>query len=190
MDKLLQSLPSAWGKRFLMLQGGESLLGSTAELTARLPPHIIQHYASKGGVKYTRRYPSAAAAAARDPTAPPTSTEGLMPASWQERTGCSDKAGAEAFFTSLGCTVEWTGDDEDVMVAWNVQPAVVPHPTRPDLPPLWFNLGHTADSAAITYGDGTRLEQEVVGEVLAARLAVDRVLQLGPGDVLALDNYR
>jgi hypothetical protein len=67
---------------------------------------------------------------------------------------------------------------------------MVQHPTRPDLPPLWFNLATAAGVAAIRYADGQMLEPEVVDVILEARAAEARVCRLQAGDVLLLDNYR
>jgi hypothetical protein len=112
----------------LHLQGGESLIGSGAAITARIPQHIKRRFAEKGGIKYTRIYPSEATiAAAASHTASnssgqssasnssssaavskPSSAAGVIQMSWQQRTGCSDKGAAADFFTRLGCTVEWS----------------------------------------------------------------------------------
>lgn len=91
-------------------------------------------------------------------------------------------------FRSLGCKTEWTGPNEDTLLAYNIQPAIVPHPTIPDLQ-LWCNMAH-AGAPFVTYASGRHIEQEVVDELHTARLAAVRVLRLQAGDVLVLDNYR
>jgi hypothetical protein len=100
-----------------LLQGGESLIGDSAAIAAAMPEFVLQRFADRGGVLYTRKYISAAAtkAASADGTiAPP----GL---SWQERTGFSDQAAAAGFFTDLGFEVEW--QEGDTLVATHVAPA-------------------------------------------------------------------
>lgn len=71
----------------LLAQGGESLIGDGKAITAAIPDHIIQKFADKGGIKYTRTYPSAAAAAA----GPAVASSGFSMPTWQERTGFEDK---------------------------------------------------------------------------------------------------
>jgi hypothetical protein len=44
----------------LMLQGGESLIGDSAGIAAAMPESVLQRFADRGGVRYTRRYESSA----------------------------------------------------------------------------------------------------------------------------------
>lgn len=97
---------------------------------------------------------------------------------------CSQEKAA-AFFQDLGCTTEWTGPEHDTLVAYNIQPAIITHPRVPSMQ-LWFNLVHLT----VTYGDGSKVEDDVLDEINAARTAATKVLRLQAGDVLALDNYR
>lgn len=99
----------------LVLQGGESLIGDSAAIAAAMPEFVLQRFADRGGVLYTRKYISAAAskASADSGVAPP----GL---SWQERTGFSDPQAAAGFFTDLGFKVEW--QEADTLVARHVAP--------------------------------------------------------------------
>jgi hypothetical protein len=40
----------------LLLQGGESLIGDSAGIAAAMPESVLQRFADRGGVLYTRRY--------------------------------------------------------------------------------------------------------------------------------------
>jgi hypothetical protein len=110
------------------VQGGESLMGDSAAIAAAMPDFVLQRFQDRGGVLYTRRYVSAAAAAAKagDSSGPPALT-------WQERTGCSDPEAAAGFFKDLGFKVEW--QEGDTLVATHVAPPVVPHPVTGQ--PVW-----------------------------------------------------
>ncbi len=129
--------------------------------------------------RYTRVYPSEDRV-----TANTFHSTDLFPLSWQERTGCSDKASAEAFWAKLGVTVEWGADDE--MIAWNVQPAVIAHPITGEH--LWVNNVYLAEDLA-TYADGDAIEDDVLDAVEAARLGAMRAVDLAAGEALMLDNY-
>jgi hypothetical protein len=97
-----------------LLQGGESLIGDSTAIAAAMREFVLQRFADRGGVLYTRKYISAAKAASADSgIAPP----GL---SWQERTGFSDPEAAAGFFTDLGFRVEWQA--ADTLVATHVAP--------------------------------------------------------------------
>lgn len=107
-------------------QGGESLMGDSAAIAAAMPEFVLQRFQDRGGVLYTRRYVSAAAAKARGDDGPPALT-------WQDRTGFSDPAAAAGFFKDLGFKVEC--QEGDTLVATHVAPPVVPHPVTGQ--PVW-----------------------------------------------------
>lgn len=121
-------------------------MGDSAAIAADMPEFVLQRFADKGGLKYTRTYVSAEA---------PAATSGSIPAlTWQERTGFSDPEAAAGFFKDLGFKVEWK--EGDTLIATHVAPAVVPHPSTGQ--PVWFNLAHLAMPGYTDYGDGSPIE--------------------------------
>jgi len=129
-----------------VVQGGESLIGDSAAIAADMPEFVLQRFADKGGMTYTRTYVSAEA---------PLDTSRVIPAlTWQERTGFSDPEAAAGFFKDLGFKVEWK--EGDTLIATHVAPAVVPHPSTGQ--PVWFNLAHLATPGYADYGDGSPIE--------------------------------
>lgn len=139
-----------------------------------MPEAVLQRFADKGGIKYTRTYYSTATLEAmkqqqqqqqdqkqqqqpqKQQQQPPR--RGPPPMSWQEKTGCSDKEAAAAYFTKLGFTVEFrdTPEGPDTLVAWHVVPAVIRHPVT--LQQLWFNIAHLPFPGT-TYADGEPIEK-------------------------------
>eukprot|EP00879_Flechtneria_rotunda_P002114 GHRR01002296.1.p1 GENE.GHRR01002296.1~~GHRR01002296.1.p1 ORF type:complete len:354 (+),score=75.06 GHRR01002296.1:452-1513(+) len=162
-------------------KGGENLIASGEAITAGISHNIMQRFADKGGIKYTRIFRSQESV---------TSTNPLISyeATWQERASTKDKSVAAALFESLGCTVQWTGCKEDTLEAWNIKPAVVPNPATGE--PLWLNVAHIHPFLHCSYGDGEPIEDEVLEAIDEARMAVTKSCNLGPGEMLMLDNTR
>jgi hypothetical protein len=133
------------------LQGGESLIADGAAITAAMPPHVMQRFQERGGIKNSRLYCSAE----QLPSSPQSSASSglvLPRMTWQERTGCLDKAGAAKYFMNLGFNVEFRQQPEpDTLHAWYTVPAVVAHPLTQQ--PLWLNIAHLV-FPGISYGHG------------------------------------
>lgn len=129
----------------LLLQGGESLIGDSAAIAATMPDFVLQRFADRGGIRYTRRYVS---------TDAPMTPDGVPALTWQERTGFTDPEAAAGFFKDLGFKVEW--QEGDTLVATHVAPPVVPHPVTGQ--PVWFNLTHLAVPGYTEYADGSPIE--------------------------------
>lgn len=166
--------------------GGETPIGSTRDVLAKLPETIVSEFARRG-VSYVRNY-----------------GDGFgLP--WQTVFQTSGRAQVEAYCASVEIEVEWKPGDR--LRTRQVGPALVKHPRTGEL--VWFNHAtffHVSTLPAAIggplqqnfgprdlptntfYGDGGEIEPEVLAVLREAYLSSLVKFPWQRGDVLFIDN--
>ena len=166
--------------------GGETPMASNRQVLRSLDPKIVEQFAERK-VMYVRNY-----------------GDGLG-VSWQTAFQTSERARVEEYCRAADIKLEWK--DADHLRTWQVREAVRRHPRSGE--PTWFNhlniynvatLDAEVQKSLLTmfreedlpfntyYGDGSKIEPSVLGEI---REAYTRAIVAFPwqlGDVLMLDN--
>ena len=167
--------------------GGATPVADDRKVFGLLDPEVKRRFLAKK-VMYVRNY------------------GGGVDLPWQEVFQTTDRAEVEAYCRKAGMQHEWRGDDR--LRTRTVRQVVATHPRTGDT--VWFNHAHMfhvsnlepAARAALLavfdedelprnafYGDGSRIEDEVLAEI---RATYDRAAVAFPwqqGDVLLLDNF-
>jgi alpha-ketoglutarate-dependent taurine dioxygenase len=166
--------------------GGETPVGDTRRIFARIDPEVRERFARRGWMYVRNFHPGF----------------GL---SWQTVFQTDDRAKVEAYCRDAGIDFEWR--DGDRLRTRQVRPATAVHPRTGET--VWFNHAtffHVSTlSPAIRepllrdfgtddlpnntyYGDGSPIEPEVVEHLRRAYLAEMTEFTWGQGDVLLIDN--
>jgi len=167
-------------------EGGETPIGSTRAVLARIPTAIRERFATRG-VRYVRNY-----------------GDGFgLP--WRTVFQTDDRAEVERYCASVGIEVEWKGSDR--LRTQQVGPALVRHPRTDEW--VWFNhatffhvstlprsigepLRRNFDSRDLPtqtfYGDGGEIEPDVLETLREAYRASLIKFRWQRGDVLFIDN--
>lgn len=166
--------------------GGETPLADTVKVTKRIDRAIQQKFLERN-VMYVRNY------------------EPGMDLSWQTVFQTSDKREVELFCNENGIQCEWKTADS--LRTRQVCQSMARHVTRGDL--LWFNQAHLFHISSLGqrtrqallqiyreqdvprnsyYGDGTRIEDDLLEHIRAAYQAETVTFPWKAGDVLLLDN--
>jgi alpha-ketoglutarate-dependent taurine dioxygenase len=161
--------------------GGETPIGATRAIFERIRPEVREEFARRK-VMYVRNYGDG------------------MGLPWQTVFQTEDRAQVEAYCQSVGITPEWKPNNR--MRTRQVGPAVVKHPRTGES--IWFN--HATFFHALTlpesvrdnlledlpqntfYGDGGRIEPDVVRHLQEAYRGGMVEFGWEKGDVLLLDN--
>jgi alpha-ketoglutarate-dependent taurine dioxygenase len=166
--------------------GGETPLGDTRHLLARIDPEVRQAFARRG-ILYVRNYGDG------------------MGLPWQTAFQTEEPAEVEAYCRKIGIEVEWKPDGR--LRTRQIGPALVRHPETGEA--VWFN--HATFFNALTlpeslretllaelgpldlpqntfYGDGAAIEPEVIAHLQDAYRAVMVEFAWARGDVVLLDN--
>jgi alpha-ketoglutarate-dependent taurine dioxygenase len=166
--------------------GGVTPIADSARVFERIPPAVRERF-ERHGVMYVRNYGGGAD----------------LP--WQEVFQTSDRAVVEAFCRDQGIELEWR--DEARLLTRQVCQAVAHHPSSGK--PLWFNQAHLFHVSSLQpqlreallevfgeqdlprntfFGDGSRIEDEMLDEVRQVYRAESVAFPWEQGDVLLLDN--
>jgi alpha-ketoglutarate-dependent taurine dioxygenase len=166
--------------------GGRTPLADSRRILSRLTSSTVDRF-RRVGVRYVRNY-----------------VPGIS-LSWQEAFQTADRAEAEAYCERNDIT--WTWCEGDQLRTWQVRPAVHRHPVTGA--ESWFNhmlffhnstlpaevadgllaaLGEENLPYHTYYGDGQRIEDEVVEEIRAAFAAETVGFDWRQGDVLVVEN--
>jgi alpha-ketoglutarate-dependent taurine dioxygenase len=165
--------------------GGETPLVDSRLVLERLDPSIVNRFRSSG-VMYVRNY-----------------TPGLG-LGWEKVFGSDDRRVAESICRRDGVAFEWEGDD---LCTSFVRPATVRHPvtgveswfnqiqhwhpscldeeTRETLLEV-FGEGHLPRNCF--FGDGAKIDDSIVSELLATYESLETAFRWEIGDFLAVDN--
>jgi alpha-ketoglutarate-dependent taurine dioxygenase/acyl carrier protein len=169
-------------------RGGETPLAYSRKVYELLDPRVRERFIEKR-VTYVRNF-----------------GDGLG-LSWRHVFGTDDKAAVEAYCRAAGIEFKWKPDDR--LTTRQTRQAVARHPATGET--LWFNQAHLFHVAGLEpasresltglfeeedlpshayYGDGSRIEDSVIAEIVEAyeRAAVSFPWQ--PKDVLVVDNMR
>ncbi len=166
--------------------GGRTPLADSRRVLARLSDTTVAKFRDLG-VRYVRNY-----------------IPGIS-LTWQQAFQTDDKSEAEAYCARNDISCEWLDDDQ--LRTWQIRPAIHRHPVSGE--PSWFNhmlffhnstlpaevgegllaaLGESCLPYHTYYGDGQRIEDEVVEEVRAAYAAETVSFDWRQGDVLVVEN--
>lgn len=186
------SYASSWPLRiwFFSLKtaesGGETPIADSRRVYARIDPEIRQRFA-RTGVMYVRNY-----------------GEGLD-LSWQDVFQTGDRSEVEAICARMGIQLEWKGETR--LRTRQVCQGVADHPRTGE--PVWFNQAHLFHVSSLPqgvrasllasfredelprnayYGDGARIEDEVLDHIRQAYADESIAFPWRQGDVLMLDN--
>lgn len=167
--------------------GGETPLADSRKVYQRMAPDLRRRFEERQ-VTYMRNYGG----------------DGLG-LSWQEVLRTDEPAEAERLFRETGMSWEWRGGGRLRTLA--VRPAVIEHPVTREK--VWFNQAqhwHVSCLAPQTrsamealfaeqdlprhcfYGDGSRIEDEAMQEILRAYEDLEVTFPWRRGDVLLVDN--
>ncbi|PYP90136.1 MAG: taurine catabolism dioxygenase TauD [Blastocatellia bacterium AA13] len=167
-------------------EGGETPLADSVKVTKRIDPAIQQKF-SERDVMYVRNY------------------EPGMDLSWQTVFQTSDKGEVERFCRENGIQCEWK--TKDALRTRQICQPMARHLTRGDL--VWFNQAHLFHASSLGertrraleliyreqdlprhsyYGDGSRIEDDVLEDIRNAYSAETVIFKWKAGDVLLLDN--
>ncbi|CAM2011565.1 TauD/TfdA family dioxygenase [Acanthopleuribacter pedis] len=165
--------------------GGETPIVDCRALYRRLDAGIRAKF-EQHGVMYVRRY-----------------TPGLG-RSWQDIFNAQTRAEAETFLARNRMTAKWRGD---LLETHAVRPAVWHHPQTGMA--TWVNQAQHWHPSCLSeylrealadvvppdqfprdcrYGDGSRIEDAVMAEILAVYAELEQSFAWEPGDVMVLDN--
>lgn len=168
-------------------QGGATTIADCREVYRQLDPRLLAPFLEKG-VLHVRNFGP---------------QMGLLP--WQEVFGTTERAAVEAFCRANEIEFEWKDDDR--LTTRHLRPATVRHPQTGDV--LWFNhaahyhittntlpvmqesvkqLGEENIPVNTYYGDGTRIENEVMEAIRAAYQRETIEYPWQEGNVMVLDN--
>jgi alpha-ketoglutarate-dependent taurine dioxygenase len=167
-------------------RGGRTPLADSRRVLARLSADTVARF-REHGVRYVRNY-----------------VPGIS-LTWQEAFQTDQRAEAEAYCERNGISWSWT--DGDQLRTWQTRPAIHRHPVTGE--ETWFNhalffhnstlpkevgdgllaaLGEENLPYHTYYGDGQRIEDEVVAEIRAAYTAETVGFDWRQGDVLVVEN--
>ncbi|HKG12065.1 MAG TPA: TauD/TfdA family dioxygenase, partial [Pyrinomonadaceae bacterium] len=167
-------------------RGGETPVADSREVFRRMRPEVRERFAEKG-VMYVRNYGSG------------------LGLNWQDVFRTSDRAEVEEVCRRADTRFEWKEGDALKTVA--VRPAVVAHPRTGEM--SWFNQAqhwHVSCLDPATrhsllsifgeedlprhcyYGDGTRIEDSVMEEILGVYRRIEVSFPWQKGDVMMIDN--
>jgi alpha-ketoglutarate-dependent taurine dioxygenase len=165
---------------------GETPLADVRRVFERIDPAIRKVFADKGWMLVRNFY-----------------EELSLP--WQTSFHTTERAEVERYCRQAGISCEWKADNW--LRTWQVRPAITQHPQTGEL--LWFNhiafwhvstledrvreamLGMFGEGELpynTYYGDGSRIEDSIVGEIRAAYEAETVKFSWEKKDVLMLDN--
>ncbi|RST18333.1 TauD/TfdA family dioxygenase [Streptomyces sp. WAC05374] len=187
-----QSYTAKWPTRIVFFceraatSGGRTPLADSRRVLARLRPATVAKF-EQLGVRYVRNY-----------------LPGIsLP--WQEAFQTERRADVDAYCAGADITAEWVDDDH--LRTAQVRPAVRTHPVTGER--TWFNhalffhvtslpeevstgLREVLDEEDLPYntyyGDGSRIEDDVLAELRAAYEAETTAFDWQPGDVLLVEN--
>jgi alpha-ketoglutarate-dependent taurine dioxygenase len=167
-------------------QGGETPIGSTRQVLARIDPEICDRFITKQ-ILYVRNF-----------------GDGFgLP--WQTVFQTADPAVVDAYCQQQGVETEWKSGDR--LRTRQIGPAIIPHPQTGEA--VWFNhatffhvstlseairtplLANFADLDLPTqtfYGDGTAIEPDVIEHLRSAYQQAMIAFPWQPGDIVLLDN--
>jgi alpha-ketoglutarate-dependent taurine dioxygenase len=167
-------------------QGGETPIVDCREVYRRLDPRIREQFARKG-LLYVRNY-----------------IEGLD-VSWQSFFQTTDRSVVAEYCRKAGIDFEWTGDND--LRTRRLCPAVVKHPQtfessffnqiqlhhisflEPGVRASLLSVFREEDLPRnVYYGDGSPLEESVLGEILQIYKDASVSFRWQAGDMLMLDN--
>jgi alpha-ketoglutarate-dependent taurine dioxygenase len=167
-------------------RGGRTPLADSRRVLARLSAGTVARF-REHGVRYVRNY-----------------VPGIS-LTWQEAFQTDQRAEAEAYCERNDISWSWT--DGDQLRTWQTRPAIHRHPVSGE--ETWFNhalffhnstlpeevgdgllaaLGEENLPYHTYYGDGQRIEDEVVAEIRAAHTAETVGFDWRQGDVLVVEN--
>jgi alpha-ketoglutarate-dependent taurine dioxygenase len=167
-------------------RGGRTPLADSRRVLARLSPGTVERFRERG-VRYVRNY-----------------LPGIS-LTWQEAFQTDRREEAEAYCADQG--ISWTWVEGDQLRTWQTRPALHRHPVTGE--ETWFNhalffhnsslpkevgdglltaLGEENLPYHTYYGDGQRIEDEVVEEIRAAYTAETVGFDWRQGDVLVVEN--
>jgi len=168
-------------------KGGETPIADVRRVYNHIDPSIRKPFEEKG-VLYVRNFAG-----------------GPFGFTWQEVYQTQDKAEMKKFCNESEIDFEWI--DEKRVMTKQLRPAVARHPLTGEV--LWLNHATVLNVFAIEpklqqmllkffkekdlpnnsfYGDGTSIDREVIGKLMAAYDAETTVFTWEEGDVLMLDN--
>jgi alpha-ketoglutarate-dependent taurine dioxygenase len=167
-------------------QGGETPIADTLRVTARISPEIKQTFARKK-VMYVRNYGTG------------------VDLSWQTVFQTESKVEVEQYCRDHDIEFEWKPDG--CLRTWQICQGLAEHPSSGDL--IWFNQAHLFHVSSLDektrkamlsvyaedqlprnsyYGDGSKIEAEVLEHIRAAFEAETIVFPWRKHDVMLLDN--
>jgi alpha-ketoglutarate-dependent taurine dioxygenase len=167
-------------------QGGETPIGSTRNVSAKIDPAIRDRFLEKQ-ILYVRNF-----------------GDGFgLP--WQTVFQTTDPAVVDAYCQQQGVETEWKSSDR--LRTRQIGPAIIPHPKTGEQ--IWFNhatffhistlaepirtplLANFAELDLPTqtfYGDGNTIEPEVIEHLRSAYQQAMIIFPWQPGDIVLLDN--
>jgi hypothetical protein len=151
--------------------GGETVIARSADWRRALGSELFERIASRG---FERRTLSPARGSSRHRSRP-----------WQERYRSEDAAVVEAYCRAQGDTVAWLPDGS--LATRRRIAAVIRRPGET----LWCCTPQSDGTSAayeIRYGDGERIEPELLERLRALQWSLSVALAWRRGDVLCLDN--
>ena len=169
--------------------GGQTTLGDSRAILARLDPDVLGEFRSKG-VRYIRNLSGAKGSGY----------------GWQDAFETDDPAQAEAQCRRIGAEFEWA--EGGILRMSQVRPATAFHPVTGE--EVWFNQADGFHPSALapavyqamlaecgsedrfrlnaTYGDGTPIPIEALEHIRSVLSAETQAHAWQPGDVIVLDN--
>jgi alpha-ketoglutarate-dependent taurine dioxygenase len=189
------SYSGAWPDRIYFLcltapaQGGETTLGDSRRILARMPSGVRARFESKG-IRYIRNLPSGAGSGY----------------SWQDAFATADRAEVERHCSAIGAEHEWL--EGDLLRVMEVRPAIAVHPATGE--EVWFNQADgfhpsVLDPAThaellalcgreerfrlnVTFGDGTPIPLSDLAAIRQVIRSETMPHAWEAGDLLMLDN--